>query len=52
MPELTISGIDLNKSNVTLRGAGANQTILKGGDIVDLGAGYNTAVNIAITGGA
>jgi hypothetical protein len=47
----TISGIKLFTSNVTLRGAGADKTILKGGDIVDLGNGGNIAANIAITSG-
>lgn len=47
----TISGIKLSKSNVTLRGDGADRTILKGGDIVDLGNGGNIGAGIAITGG-
>jgi hypothetical protein len=47
----TITGIKLFKSNVTLRGAGADKTILRGGNIVDLGNGFNVASGIAITGG-
>lgn len=46
-----ITGIKVSSSNVTLRGAGADKTILKGGDIVDLGSGYNVSSGIAITGG-
>jgi hypothetical protein len=47
----TLSGIKMSKSNVTLRGDGADKTILKGGDIVDLGSGGNISAGIAITGG-
>jgi hypothetical protein len=47
-----VTGIQLNNSNVTLRGSGADQTILKGCNIVRLGAGGNIASGIAITGGA
>lgn len=47
-----IQGITLYKSNVTLRGAGADQTIMKGCEIVSLGIGNNFAKNINITGGA
>jgi hypothetical protein len=47
----SLTGIKVASSNVTLRGAGADKTILVGGDIVDLGSGYNTTVGIAITGG-
>lgn len=46
-----LSGIRVNANNVTLRGAGADQTILKGCNPVNLGAGTNTASNITITGG-
>jgi len=45
-------GIELYKDNVTLRGAGADQTILTGCAIVTLGNGYNSALGRAITGGA
>ena len=41
----------LYKSGVTLRGAGANQTILQGSNIIGMGNGYNTALGTAITGG-
>jgi len=47
-----VSGIKVSASNVTLRGAGADQTVLVGGDIVDLGSGFNAASGIGITGGA
>jgi len=46
-----VEGIQVYSSNVTLRGAGADQTILRGGDIVNLGNGFNSASGIAITGG-
>ena len=46
-----ITGVKIQKSNVTLRGAGADKTVLRGGNIVDLGSGNPTAVGIAITGG-
>jgi hypothetical protein len=46
-----ITGIKLSTSNVTLRGDGADRTILKGGNIIYLGGGYNVASTIAITGG-
>lgn len=46
-----ITGIQVSSSNVTLRGAGADKTILKGCNIVRLGNGYNSASGIAITGG-
>ena len=44
--------IQVYQSNVTLRGAGANQTILTGADIINLGNGYNVSLGTAITGGA
>ncbi len=44
--------IQLYKSNVTLRGAGANQTTLTGLDIINLGNGFNVSLGTAITGGA
>lgn len=44
--------IALSSSNVTLRGAGPTQTILKGNTILRIGAvGSPTTVNIALTGG-
>ena len=46
-----VTGIKVFKSNVTLRGDGADKTILRGGGIVDLGSGGNVAAGIAITGG-
>ena len=48
----TVSGIQLYKSNVTLRGAGADKTILKGAAVMALGSGYNSSLGTAITGGA
>jgi hypothetical protein len=48
----SVTGISIAKSNVTLRGSGADQTILKGCNILRLGSGGNTASGIAITGGA
>ncbi|MCX7898996.1 MAG: hypothetical protein N2444_02725, partial [Methylocystis sp.] len=42
--------IRVNKSNVTLRGAGADQTILTGANIMNIGAGSVTALGRAITG--
>lgn len=47
----TITGIKVSKSNVTLRGDGADRTILRGLNIVDLGSGGNINAGIAITGG-
>ena len=44
--------IQVYKSNVTLRGAGADQTILTGQYVVSLGNGYNVSLGTAITGGA
>ena len=47
-----LTGINLYSNNVTVRGAGADQTILKGCNIINLGNGYNSASGINITGGA
>jgi hypothetical protein len=44
--------ITLNKSNVTVRGAGADQTILTGASIFSMVAGGNASLRTAITGGA
>ena len=44
--------IQLYKSNVTLRGAGADQTILTGKTIINLGNGGNVSLGTAITNGA
>ncbi|MEN9913003.1 MAG: hypothetical protein RLY66_411 [Candidatus Parcubacteria bacterium] len=38
-------------SNVTLRGAGADKTILSGGNILRIGSGYNSTSGVALTGG-
>jgi hypothetical protein len=46
-----ITGINVYASNVTLRGAGADQTILAGCNTVNLGSGGNISSGIAITGG-
>lgn len=46
-----ITGIQVYNSNVTLRGAGADQTVLKGCNVMRLGSGGNTTSNLAITGG-
>src|SRR5262249_48035295 len=46
----SIEEISVSNSNVTLRGAGANQTILKGCNPVNLGSGSNSASGIAISG--
>ena len=46
------TGIQIFKSNVTLRGSGADQTVIKGCNVMRLGSGYNTTANIGITGGA
>lgn len=48
----SINGINVYSSNVTLRGAGADQTILQGCNPVNLGRGGNISSGIAITGGA
>ena len=47
----SVTGIQVLNSNVTLRGAGADQTILKGCNIMRLGSGGNISSGIAITGG-
>ena len=44
--------IQLYRSNVTLRGAGADQTILTGRTIINMGNGGNVSLNTNITGGA
>src|SRR5262249_11687175 len=44
--------IQVYKSNVTLRGAGADKTILTGNKIIDLGNGSNVALGTVITSGA
>ncbi|MFZ4649376.1 MAG: hypothetical protein ACOYLV_01585 [Rubrivivax sp.] len=46
-----VTGINVSASNVTLRGAGADQTVLKGCNAVRMGAGSANASGIAITGG-
>jgi hypothetical protein len=46
-----VTDLRVNNSNVTLRGAGADKTIMKGCNIVRLGSGGNVASNVAITGG-
>lgn len=46
-----ITGIKVASNNVTLRGAGADQTILKGCAVVKLGSGGNITNGTAITGG-
>jgi hypothetical protein len=47
----TLAGLQVFASNVTLRGAGADQTVLAGGNIVNLGRGYQTPVGISIISG-
>jgi hypothetical protein len=47
----SVTGINVTNSNVTLRGAGADQTVLKGCNIMRLGNGSNVTKGIAITGG-
>jgi hypothetical protein len=47
-----LTGLQVHASNVTLRGAGADQTVLRGCNIVRLGNGGNSSSGIAITGGA
>lgn len=42
--------IKVGRSNVTLRGAGADKTILTGGNIVNVGSGGNAALGTPITG--
>lgn len=46
-----VTGITVATNNVTLRGAGAGATILKGCNIVNMGSGGNTTLNRAITAG-
>jgi hypothetical protein len=46
-----VTGINVYASNVTLRGAGADQTVLKGCNAVRVGNGSANASGIAITGG-
>ena len=46
-----VTGLQVVKNNVTLRGAGADQTILKGCNIVRLGSGGHLASGAAIIGG-
>jgi hypothetical protein len=46
-----ITGIQVVASNVTLRGAGADQTVIKACNAVSLGNGANYASNVAITAG-
>jgi hypothetical protein len=48
----SVTGVQIHNSNVTLRGSGADQTILRGCNIVRLGNGGNVASGVAITGGA
>src|SRR5215475_10451738 len=49
----SLSGtINVYKSNVTLRGAGADQTILTGLNVINLGNGANVSLGTAITSGA
>jgi hypothetical protein len=46
-----VTGINVYASDVTLRGAGADQTVLKGCNAVRVGNGSANASGIAITGG-
>lgn len=46
-----VEGINVNKDNVTLRGAGADQTVMRGCNIVNLGKGYNSSTDIGIVSG-
>lgn len=46
-----VSGIQVHANNVTLRGAGADQTTLKGCNILRLGTGGNSPRGTAITAG-
>jgi hypothetical protein len=46
-----IVGIHLYRDHVTLRGAGADQTVLKGCNVIRLGNGANNSSNIRIVGG-
>jgi hypothetical protein len=46
-----VTGLQVSASNVTLRGAGADQTVLKGCNVVRMGGGGTSNAGIAITGG-
>ena len=46
-----VTGIQVFNNNVTLRGAGADQTLLMGCNVVRLGTGGNIGSGISITGG-
>ena len=46
-----VAGIQISSSNVTLRGAGADQTTLKGCAILKLGNGSRTAHGASVTSG-
>jgi hypothetical protein len=46
-----VTGIDVTKDNVTVRGDGADRTIMNGCNVFRVGAGGNIASSIAITGG-
>src|SRR5260370_40600772 len=46
-----VTGINLYNDNVTLRGAGADQTVLQGCNTVNLGSGSNSPSGIGIVGG-
>jgi hypothetical protein len=46
-----LAGINIFSDNVTLRGAGADQTILQGCNIINLGRGGNHPAGINIVGG-
>src|SRR5215471_7055363 len=47
-----VTGIKVYDDNVTLRGAGADRTVLQGCNIVNLGSGFNSSSGINIIGGA
>ena len=46
-----VTDINVYDDNVTLRGAGADKTVLQGCNIVNLGNGFNTSSGISIVGG-
>ena len=46
-----VGGINVYKSDVTLRGAGADQTVIKACNAINLGSGGNTVSGASITGG-
>lgn len=46
-----VNGIKVAKDNVTVRGEGADRTVMNGCNVFRLGAGGNIASGIAITGG-